>query len=323
MKNFEEALKIAEEWTKEPFDKETREFVSSLITENNKKEIIDRFSMEMEFGTAGLRGILGAGTFLMNEYTVSRASKGFSDCLSSLYSDSVDKGVVIGFDCRHRSEEFAKITAEVIAASGIKVYLYKKLSPTPLVPFAVTRMKAKAGIMITSSHNPKEYNGYKVYWENGAQIISPLDQQISEYIGKISNYGNIPRLPLKEAVEKGLIEILAEEAVDKYINWAVETSAQRKYKDVKIVYTPLHGTGWFYVKKAFDQAGFTDLSVVEEQRDPDPEFPTVSAPNPEKPDAMELALKFADKIKADIILATDGDTDRIGTSVRKKDADGS
>ena len=315
----EQAYALAKEWSQEPFDEATRQEVAAILEKDDEAAIMDRFSMEMEFGTAGLRGIMGPGIFFMNEYTIANASRGLADCLNNLYPDAKEMGVVIGFDCRHNSEKFAQITAEVIAATGIKVYLYKKLGPTPLVPFAVRRLKAKTGIMITSSHNPKEYNGYKVYWDNGAQIVSPLDKQISDHISKVGKYTGIERLPLAEAGEKGLITILGDDAITAYTDWAAKTACLRNKQEVKVLYTPLHGTGYDYVKETFDKLGFKDFHVVPEQRDPDGDFPTVSAPNPEKADAMDLAMNQAAAMQADLILATDGDSDRIGTAVRAKD----
>jgi len=313
-----QAYALAEEWTREPFDAATREEVAAMLEKDDETAIMDRFSMEMEFGTAGLRGIMGPGIFYMNEYTIAHASRGLADCLNALYPEARDMGVVIGFDCRHNSEKFAQITAAVIAAAGIKVYLYQKLGPTPLVPFAVRRLRARAGIMITSSHNPREYNGYKVYQDNGAQIISPLDRQISGYISKVGRYTGIDRLPLDEAEKKGCITMLGNEAVALYTEWAAKTACLRNKQRVKVLYTPLHGTGYDYVRETFDRIGFKELHVVPEQRDPDGDFPTVSAPNPEKRDAMELAMHQAAAMQADLILATDGDSDRIGAAVRDR-----
>ena len=313
------AYALARAWAAEPFDSSTRAEVQALLDADDEQAILTRFGMEMEFGTAGLRGIMGAGTFYMNEYSIARASRGLADCLNALYPEAKEMGVVIGYDARHNSKPFADITAGVIAATGIRVYLYDRLSPTPLVPFAVRRLGAKTGIMITSSHNPKEYNGYKVYWDNGTQIIAPLESQISDHIAAISDYTGIERITIEEGKKSGLITVLGQEHSDAYCNWAADTARLRDEQGVKVLYTPLHGTGYPFVKDTFDRLGFRDFHVVPEQRDPDGDFPTVSAPNPEKPDAMDLAMRQAAGMQADLILATDGDSDRIGTAVRAAD----
>jgi phosphoglucomutase len=319
MYSIEKARKIAQKWTTAPFDELTRHEVQALLDAQQQDDaLLDRFGREMEFGTAGLRGIMGSGIYYMNPYTVQRAAKGLADCLCTRYPESIQRGVVIGFDCRHRSDEFARITAEVIAATGIKVYLYSQLGPTPLVPFAVRRLNAKAGVMITSSHNPKQYNGFKVFWENGAQIISPLDKEISDCINDAPDYDQIESIPLDRAVADGRITLLVEKDIERYTDWAAQTASLRGMHDVRVLYTPLHGTGYHCMEQAFCKAGFTDFNVVTEQRDPNGDFPTVSAPNPEKEDALDLARKEAEKINADIIVASDGDTDRIGIAVRDR-----
>ena len=316
MHTLQEARNIAISWSNPPFDEATRTEVQQLLDSGNDDVILDRFGREMEFGTAGLRGIMGSGIYYMNAYTIKRAARGLADCLRTHYPDASERGVVIGYDCRHHSEEFAQITAEVIAATGIKVYLYNQLGPTPLVPFAIRQLKAKTGVMITSSHNPKQYNGFKVFWENGAQIISPLDVEISDCIQQAPDYDQIERLPLDQGVASGIITILDEAAIDRYTSWAAKTATMRGTHDVRVLYTPLHGTGYHCMQQTFKKAGFLDFNVVTAQRDPNGDFPTVSAPNPEKADSLDLARDVAQDIDADIIVASDGDTDRIGAAVR-------
>ncbi len=311
-----ESLELAKIWAEEPFSQETKQEVRKLLSNDDLEQIRERFGAEMVFGTAGLRGIMGAGTFFMNEYTVKRATRGLADTLLKGYPQAAKKGVVVGYDCRHRSEEFANIAAGVLVAAGIEVYLYSMLGPTPFVPFAIQQKKAQAGVMITSSHNPKEYNGFKVFWENGAQIISPLDQKISEQIKKIEDYFSIPMVKPNDLVDHSNLIYLDDHFVDEYIKWAVLTGTRRKTRDVKILYTPLHGVGFYSVQKTMQAAGFNDFNVVVEQRDPDGGFPTVSAPNPEKTDAMLMAMVEAKKIGADVVLATDGDGDRIGVAIK-------
>ncbi len=319
MYTLDKAKTIAAQWAEPPFDEATRREVRTLLDQNDEEAILDRFGREMEFGTAGLRGIMGAGIYYMNEYTIARAARGLADCLHTHYPDAAKRGVVIGYDCRHHSETFARITASVIAATGIRTYLYTRLGPTPLVPFAVRRLHAKVGIMITSSHNPKAYNGFKVYWENGAQIIAPLDTQIAECIARAPEYHLIERLTMEQAIADGKINLLDDAAIGLYTDWAARTAAQRDARMVRVLYTPLHGTGYFCMHQAFEKAGFNDFHVVEAQRDPDPEFPTVSAPNPEKEDSLDMAREEAARIDADLIVASDGDTDRIGVAVRDSD----
>lgn len=319
MLNLNQATAIARQWAEAPFDAETRQSVAKWLAEGDEQQILKRFGREMEFGTAGLRGIMGPGTFYMNQYSVARSTRGLADCLNALYPQAKSAGVVVGYDCRHNSEGFAAVTAGVLAAAGIKVYLYDRLTPTPLVPFAVRRLKAQCGIMITSSHNPKQYNGYKVFWENGAQIIAPLDKEISAYIEKVPGYTGIETLSIEEGVQQGLIRMLGAEETGAYTDWAAATATLRDVQDACILYTPLHGTGYPFVSETFGKIGFSDFHVVPEQRDPDGAFPTVSAPNPEKPDAFDLALQQAAALNADLIIATDGDSDRIGSVVRRAD----
>ncbi len=321
MQEYEVSLKKAMIWTREPFDEKTREEVQLLIDQNKRGEIIDRFFGEMEFGTAGLRGIIGAGTTRMNIYTVARATQGLADCLNTLYKEAGEKGVVVGYDCRHFSREFAQKTAGVLARNNIKVYLYRQMTPTQLVPFAIRRLKGFAGIMITSSHNPAQYNGYKVYWSSGAQITSPVDREILSFIQKVTDY-NVAALPIAEGVQKGLIYMLGQEVVQEYIQWARETAVRREISpELRVVYTPLHGVGFSFAREVFERSGFKHFFVVEEQKEPDGDFPTVKAPNPEIGGAMEKALFLAREKGADIVLATDGDADRVGVAIKRQGKD--
>ncbi|MFA5623991.1 MAG: phospho-sugar mutase [Bradymonadales bacterium] len=303
-------------WTQLPFDDATRAEVQALFDNKDDETILNRFGDSLHFGTAGLRGVMGAGSTMMNRYTVAKASKAIAQCLREDYAqqNACERGVVLGYDCRHNSELFAKITAEVLAANGVKVYLYDRITPTPLVPFAVKAKGAIAGIMITSSHNPKVYNGYKVFWDNGAQIVAPIDSQIASRMDKLQE-GAIESLELEEAKRSGKVVLLGEQSIAEYVDWVVKSSVLSKHSDVKIVYTPLGGTGWETASASFKQAGFKDVHVVAEERDPDPEFAGLDAPNPERLDTWPRALALAKAKKADIVLANDGDADRIGVAI--------
>jgi phosphomannomutase len=302
------------------FDQATRAQVGQWLEAGAEGELAERFEGELEFGTAGLRGVLGLGSLRMNEYTVARAAGGLARCLLELYPEARTGGVVVGYDCRQGSEEFAAVCAEVLCAAGLPVKLFSALTPTPLVPFAATRLGAFAGVMVTSSHNPPKYNGVKVYWTNGAQIVSPVDQQIAQRMG--DDWGQAPaRMELAEARRRGLLVDLGEELVDAYVDWAVKTATPRGVTGLKVLYTPLGGTGYRFVRDIFQRAGFADFQVVPEERDPDPAFAGLPAPNPELPVAWKRALEQARKGGVDLVLATDGDGDRIGVAVRARDGE--
>jgi phosphomannomutase len=310
-----QSLVIAKQWASEPFDADTRKEVQALIDANDIESIKNRFGASMQFGTAGLRGVMGAGRTMMNVYMIAKATKALAQCLIEEYGDeAVKRGVVVGYDCRHNSEKFALMTAGVLAANGIKVYLYDRLTPTNLVPFAIRVKKAFAGVMITSSHNPKVYNGYKVFWSNGAQIISPVDAQVASRMDKLGHIGN-DSISIEDGVAKGLIEMMSTETIDAYTDWVVKSAVHTGANDVDIIYTPLGGTGWACAKASFDKAGFKKVRVVEEEKTPSGDFAGLDAPNPERPDIWPRALKMAKEVNAEIVLANDGDADRLGVAI--------
>ena len=307
-------LKKYNEWlTDDCFDKETKNELESI--RNNENEIKDRFYKELEFGTAGLRGVIGAGTNRMNKYTVGRATQGLANFINKMKISN--PSVVISFDSRHMSKEFSEITALVLNANGIRVNLFDNLRPVPELSFAVRYLKATAGIMITASHNPPEYNGYKVYWSDGAQIIPPIDKGIIDEVLAIEDFSLIKTMDKDEAISQGLLNYIGSEVDDAFIN-ALKSSClnpeiiKKEANNVKIVYTPLHGAGNIPVQRILKELGFKNVYVVPEQEKPDGNFPTVSYPNPEDPKAFELALKLAKKVDADVVLATDPDSDRLG-----------
>lgn len=309
-----EYLKKYEEWCNdEIFDNETKEELLGI--KDNDNEIKERFYKDLEFGTAGLRGIIGAGTNRMNKYTVTKATQGLANYI--LKQGGQDKGVVIAFDSRRMSPEFSNEAALCLNANGIKTYIFESLRPTPELSFSVRKLGCIAGIVITASHNPPEYNGYKVYWEDGAQIVSPKDKEIITEVNNVTDYKEIKTISKVEAVEKGLYNVIGEEIDNEYINELKKLVLNKDViskvqKDLKIVYTPLHGTGNIPVKRILRELGFENVYVVPEQELPDGDFPTVNYPNPEDAKAFELALKLAKSIDADIVLATDPDADRLG-----------
>lgn len=306
-------LKEYRRWcTDEAFDEETKKELKQI--KDDEKEIEDRFYKELEFGTAGLRGIIGAGTNRMNIYTVGKATQGLANYIIKKHGE--DRGVVISYDSRHMSPEFSKETALILNANGIKTYLFDELRPVPELSFAVRELHCIAGIMITASHNPPKYNGYKVYWEDGAQIVPPVDKGIIEEVNKITDYATIKKISQKEAEDKKLFNTVGKELDEKYMSTleklVLNPEVIKKEKDLKIVYTPLHGTGNKPVRTILKRLGFENVYVVKEQELPDGDFPTVDYPNPEDPKAFKLALDLAKEKDADIVLATDPDADRLG-----------
>ena len=302
------------EWLNDDcFDDETKKELDSI--RDNEEEIKDRFYKELEFGTAGLRGVIGAGTNRMNKYTVGRATQGLANFINKMKIES--PSVVISYDSRHMSKEFSEIAALVLNANGIKVNLFDNLRPVPELSFSVRYLNATAGIMITASHNPPEYNGYKVYWSDGAQIVPPIDKGIIDEVLSIKDFSLIKTLNKNEAIKAGLLNYVGEEIDDAFIN-ALKSSClnpeiiKKEAKNVKIVYTPLHGAGNLPVQRILKELGFENVYVVPKQEKPDGDFPTVSYPNPEDPKAFELALKLAKEVDADVVLATDPDADRLG-----------
>ena len=295
------------------FDEETKKEL--LEIKDDEKEIEDRFYQELEFGTAGLRGIIGAGTNRMNKYTVGKATQGLANYI--LEQGTQEKGVAISYDSRKMSKEFSLQTALILNANGIKTYLFENLRPVPELSFAVRELNCTAGIMITASHNPPKYNGYKVYWDDGAQIVAPRDKEIIEKVRNVTDYSEIKEITKKEAEEKGLFKIVGTEMDDKYIDKLKSLIlnpeiVKKQGENLKVVYTPLHGTGNTIAERLLREIGIKNLYVVPEQKEPDGNFPTVDYPNPEDPKAFKLALELAKKVDADVVLATDPDADRLG-----------
>ena len=295
------------------FDEETKKELEEI--KNDSKEIEDRFYKNLEFGTAGLRGIMGAGTNRMNKYTVMKATQGLANFINKENGQS--RGVVISYDSRNNSKEFAIKSALCLNANGIKAYVFENLRPVPELSFAVRYLNCIAGIMITASHNPPKYNGYKVYWEDGAQITSPKDKQIIEEVNAVNDYAEIKSISLEEAMKKGLYNSIAGNIDDAYMEELKkqvinEDIIKKQAKNLKIVYTPLHGTGNVPVRRILQELGFENVFIVPEQEQPDGNFPTVDYPNPEDKKAFKLALELAQKVDADIVLATDPDADRLG-----------
>ena len=295
------------------FDEETKSELISIM--GDEKEIEDRFYKELEFGTAGLRGVIGAGTNRMNKYTVGKATQGLANYI--VEQGTQEKGVAISYDSRKMSKEFSEQTALILNANGIKTYLFENLRPVPELSFAVRELGCTAGVMITASHNPPKYNGYKVYWEDGAQIVNPRDVDIIGKVKAVTNFSEIKTMDRKEAEEKDLFHLIGTKMDDKYLA-KLESLVlnpeivKEQGKNLKVVYTPLHGTGNTVVERLLTEIGIQNLYVVPEQKDPDGNFPTVDYPNPEDPKAFKLALDLAEKVDADVVLATDPDADRLG-----------
>jgi phosphoglucomutase len=307
-------LDRAKVWLGENYDEDTRKFVKEMI-DNNPQETIDSFYQDLEFGTGGLRGIMGVGTNRMNKYTVGMATQGLANYLKKIFPDHKQIKVAIAYDCRNNSAYFAQITADVFSANGILVYLFKALRPTPELSFAIRHLGCQSGIVITASHNPKEYNGYKAYWEDGSQLIPPHDKNVIVEVQKIKSPKEV-----KFDRHKDSIRMIGEEIDEIYLQkvagLSLSPEAINKFKDIRIVYTSIHGTGGQLVPVCLKKFGFRNVSVVAEQNIPDGNFPTVKSPNPEEPAALEMAIKQAEKEDADLVMATDPDADRIGIAVR-------
>ena len=311
-------MKIYQEWLANPyFDEKTKEELRAIA--NDENEIKERFYMDLEFGTAGLRGIIGAGINRMNIYTVRRATQGLANYI--IKQGGADKGVAIAFDSRHMSPEFAMEAAMTLAANGIKAYKFESLRPTPELSFAVRELGCIAGINITASHNPPEYNGYKVYWEDGAQFTPPHDKGVTAEVLAIEDLSTVKTTTEEEALKSGKFQVIGKEIDDKYIAQVKaqvvnQEAINRMQKDITIVYTPLHGTGNIPARRVMKEIGFENVYVVPEQELPNGDFPTVSYPNPEAAEAFELGLKLAKEKNADLVLATDPDADRLGVYVK-------
>lgn len=308
--------KIYEEWlNNEFFDEKTREELRDI--ENDEKEIQDRFYKNLEFGTAGLRGKLGAGTNRMNVYNVSKVTQGIADFIVEKGKEYMDKGVAIAYDCRHYSTEFAKTAALVLAANGIKAYLFEDLRPTPELSYTVRSLKTAAGIIITASHNPKEYNGYKVYWEDGAQVLSSIADPMTEKINSIKSFKDVKTMDENTALDKNLLVMLGKDMDKQYIDKVKSLNIRDDIdKNIKVVYSPLNGTGNIPVRRVLKERGFTNIIIVPEQENPDPNFTTAEYPNPEDTRAFEYAERLGKEVDAELLLATDPDCDRLAIEVR-------
>ena len=317
-KHMKDYMKIYEQWLADPyFDEDTKNELRAIADDEN--EIKERFYMDLEFGTAGLRGIIGAGINRMNIYTVRRATQGLANYIKKQGGE--EKGVAIAFDSRRMSPEFAMEAAMTLAANGIKAYKFESLRPTPELSFAVRELGCIAGINITASHNPPEYNGYKVYWEDGAQFTPPHDKGVLEEVLAIEDLSTVKTTSEEEALRSGKFQVIGKEIDDKYIENVKaqvvnQDAIDRMQKDIKIVYTPLHGTGNIPARRVMKELGFENVYVVPEQELPDGNFPTVSYPNPEAEEAFALGLKLAKEKNADLVLATDPDADRLGVYVK-------
>ena len=321
----EEALlhKVTEKaqvWLDGNYDEETKKEVEQMLNNEDKSLLIDAFYKELEFGTGGLRGIMGAGSNRVNKYTVGGATQGLTNYLLQEFAHLPEIKVVIGHDCRINSRKFAEISANIFSANGIKVYLFEDLRPTPEVSFAIRKLGCQSGIMITASHNPKEYNGYKAYWDDGAQVLAPHDKNIIAEVNRIKSVDSI-----KFEGNPALINIIGEDMDTTFINEVIKLSvspeAIKRQHDLKIVYTPIHGAGVKLVPAALKAVGFTNIINVPEQDVTSGEFPTVVSPNPEEPAALEMAVKRAIETNAEIVMATDPDADRIGTAVRNNEGE--
>lgn len=314
---------VYEQWLSNPyFDEATKEELKNIAEDDN--EIKERFYMDLEFGTAGLRGIIGAGTNRMNIYVVRRATQGLANYIAKV--DKKSQGVAIAYDSRHMSPEFAEEAARCLAANGIKAYIFESLRPTPELSFAVRHLGCVAGINVTASHNPPEYNGYKVYWEDGAQITPPHDSGIMGEVKSISDWNTVKTMDKAEAEKAGLFQVIGKEVDDAYMAELKKQvlhmdAIKAEGKNLKVVYTPLHGTGNIPARRILKELGFENVYVVKEQELPDGDFPTVSYPNPEAAEAFELGLKLAKEVDADLVLATDPDADRLGVRVKDKNGE--
>ena len=304
----------AKEWLSSSFNEETRKEVQAMLDNSDKTELIDSFYKDLEFGTGGLRGIMGAGSNRMNIYTVGMATQGFANYLKKSFADKETISVVVGHDCRNNSRLFAETVAAIFSANGIKVYLFDDLRPTPEVSFAIRELKCQGGVNLTASHNPKEYNGYKAYWDDGAQVLAPHDKGIIDEVEKVKIED------VKFGANNDLIQIIGKEIDDLYLDkiktLSIDPAVIERHKDLKIVYTPLHGAGRTLIPESLKRWGFENVYTVKEQMVKDGNFPTVVSPNPENGEALTLALRDAKEIDADIVMASDPDADRVGMACK-------
>lgn len=312
---LERVTSKANAWLSGDYDQETKQEVKQMLEREDKTLLIDAFYKDLEFGTGGMRGIMGAGSNRVNKYTVGAATQGLSNYLLKEFSNLEEIKVVVGHDCRTNSRKFAEISADIFSANGIKVYLFEDLRPTPEISYAIRKLDCQSGIMITASHNPKEYNGYKAYWDDGAQVLAPHDRNIIAEVNRINDVSDI-----KFEGDKNKIQIIGKDMDEAFVEeikgFVLSPDAIERHHDIKMVYTPIHGTGVEIVPKALRAIGFTNIYDVPEQYVTSGEFPTVYSPNPEEPAALELAIKKAIETGAELVLATDPDADRIGTAVR-------
>jgi len=311
------AINNANTWLKGNIDNDSKEAIREMLN-NDPQELTESFYRDLEFGTGGLRGIMGVGTNRMNRYTVGMATQGLANYLKKVYGGEEDIKVAIAHDSRNNSPEFSRITAEVFSANDIKVYIFEGLRPTPELSFAIRHYGCKSGVVITASHNPKEYNGYKAYWDDGAQLIPPHDKNVIDEVRKINSFDEV-----KFEGRDDLIQIIGEETDVLYLDLLKKLSLSpeiiSQYHDIPIVYTPLHGTGASMVPRCLKNFGFTNISLVEEQAIPDGNFPTVKSPNPEESSALEMAITKAEKEGASLVMATDPDADRVGIAVKNSE----
>lgn len=317
MKLPEKILTAVNEWLSPIFDKETHDEIKEIMT-SSPKNLEESFYKNLEFGTGGMRGIMGVGTNRINKYTLGKNTQGLSNYMQKVFPNK-DLKVAIAFDCRHNSQTLAKVVADVFSANGIKVYLFSDLRPTPELSFALKYLGCQAGIVLTASHNPPEYNGYKVYWEDGGQLVPPQDAEIINAIEELK-YDEIKFIANEDLIEYIDAEIDAAFIKSSIDNASFNTSAAAK-NDLNIVFTSLHGTSIMSVPETLAQAGYTNVNLVAEQSKPNGDFPTVKSPNPEEPEALKMALELADKIQADIVIGTDPDCDRLGVAVRNNEGE--
>ncbi|MCE8615205.1 phospho-sugar mutase [Bacteroides fragilis] len=305
----------AEKWLTPAYDAETQAEVKRMLENEDKTELIEAFYKDLEFGTGGLRGIMGVGTNRMNIYTVGAATQGLSNYLNANFKNLKQISVVVGYDCRNNSSLFAKISADIFSANGIKVYLFEEMRPTPEMSFAIRHLGCQSGIILTASHNPKEYNGYKAYWDDGAQVLAPHDKGIIDEVNKIASAADI-----KFQGNSDLIQIIGEDVdkiyLDRVKTVSIDPEAIVRHKDMKIVYTPIHGTGMMLIPRALKMWGFENVYTVPEQMIKDGNFPTVVSPNPENAEALTMALNLAKEIDADLVMASDPDADRVGIACK-------
>ncbi|MCC8117416.1 MAG: phospho-sugar mutase [Bacteroidales bacterium] len=311
----QEVTRRAEAWLTDSYDPETRAEVKRMLEADDKTDLIDAFYRDLEFGTGGLRGIMGAGTNRMNIYTVGAATQGLANYLKEAFKDLPEISVVVGHDVRNNSRHYAEIVADIFTANGIKAYLFDSFRPTPELSYAIRKLGCQSGVNITASHNPKEYNGYKAYWSDGAQIIAPHDTNIIDHVNRIKSVSEV-----KFKGDPSKLQIIGEEIDKQYLadikTLSLDPEVIKKYNDLKIVYTPIHGTGVKLIPESLRNFGFTNIIHVPEQDIPDGNFPTVASPNPEVPSAMAMAIEKAKEVNADVIFASDPDADRIGCVVR-------